>query len=51
MNVEEDNQNIVTQFISYMENDYQSEIILKLFCNYFGRLYLVDYKYDENEGI
>jgi hypothetical protein len=51
MNVEDDTQNIVTEFISYMDNDHQSEIILKLFCNYFGRLYLIDYKYDDIEDV
>lgn len=48
--IELDNQNVVTKFISDIENDYQSDIILKLFCGYSGHLYLSDYS-KENGNI
>jgi GDPmannose 4,6-dehydratase len=39
-----DCQNQLTEFISNISNDFQSEIILKLFCGYSGTMYLEDYK-------
>lgn len=39
-----DCQNQLTEFISNINNDFQSEIILKLFCGYSGTMYLEDYK-------
>lgn len=44
-----DDQNVVTQFLSTIENDYQYDIVLKLFCNYSGNLYL--YEYSKDEGL
>jgi hypothetical protein len=38
-----DNENIITRFLSEIDNDYQSDIVLKLFCGYSGHLYLSDY--------
>jgi len=49
--LEEETRNIVTEFISNLGHDYQSEIILKLFCNYYGKIYLIDYKYDNEQNI
>ena len=37
-------QNQLTEFISNISNDFQNEIILKLFCGYSGTMYLEDYK-------
>jgi hypothetical protein len=31
-----DNQNLVTKFLTEIDNDYQSDIVLKLFCGYAG---------------
>jgi hypothetical protein len=39
-----DIQNQLTEFISNVDNDFQSEIILKLFCGYSGNMYLEDYQ-------
>jgi len=41
--IERDNQNLITQMLSEIDNDYQSDIVLKLFCGYSGSLYLSDY--------
>lgn len=41
-----DNENVITRFLSEIDNDYQSDIVLKLFCGYSGysgQLYLSDY--------
>ena len=42
-----DNQNVITEFISNVENDYQSNILLKLYCGRSGNMYLSDYKFEE----
>jgi hypothetical protein len=47
----QDNQNLVTKFLTEIDNDYQSDIILKLFCGYSGysgNLYLFDYSKETN---
>jgi len=41
-----DDQNVVTRFISEIENDNQCDIMLKLFCGYSGNMYLSDYSKD-----
>lgn len=43
-----DIQNQLTEFISNIDNDIQSEIILKLFCGYSGDMYLEDYNQHDN---
>ncbi len=41
---EYESQNMITEFITEMDNDYQSEILLKLFCGYSGSMYLENYE-------
>ena len=47
----QDNQNLLTKFLTEIDNDYQSDIVLKLFCGYSGysgNLYLSDYSKETN---
>ena len=44
----EDTQNIVTKFLTEIDNDYQSDIVLKLFSGYSGNIYLSDYSKETN---
>jgi hypothetical protein len=47
----QDNQNLLTKFLTEIDNDYQSDIVLKLFCGYAGysgNLYLSDYSKETN---
>jgi hypothetical protein len=47
--VTRDDQNLITKFLSEIDNDYQSDIVLKLFCGYTGTLYLSDYSKERGE--
>lgn len=42
-----ESQNVITEFISKVENDHQSDILLKLYCGRSGNMYLSDYKFEE----
>jgi hypothetical protein len=46
-NQDRDNQNILTRFISEIENDTQCDIVLNLFCGYTGNMYLSDYSKED----
>jgi len=44
-----DDENVITRFLSEIDNDYQSDIVLKLFCGYSGHLYLSDYSKEHGD--
>ena len=47
----QDNQTLITKFLTEIDNDYQIDIVLKLFCGYTGysgNLYLSDYSKKTN---
>ena len=41
--------NLLTRFLSDIENDYQSDIVLRLFCSYSNNLYLFDYSKEDRK--